>query len=303
VGWNCPIRSPSPPELRAVLAQVTDPRKPRGVRHGLVVVLTTAVCAVAAGARSFVAIAEWVADIPATMAEHLGTAQRWPSESTIRRVVPDVDADRFDAALAIFVQQQSSAQPPAQNFAPSDAWTQIPSTRLTRPGRRARRSSGCPSYDDQPLKGPRPVSGGMRSRPVEDHKRLPGRSRSRGGRRVTVLPAQIQRHHRSNAAANCMHRVGVTVGRDRAFHSAQRGSRRNSTLRAGRNTRKRFGPWTMWLLEVTTARTEGHSLVSRARSRVSPTVNRVATRDTSLDHSSGGRSCHPIDCGDLRLRF
>lgn len=94
------------PELRAVLAQVTDPRKPRGVRHGLVVVLTTAVCAVAAGARSFVAIAEWVADLPDTVAEHLGIAARCPSESTIRRVVQDVDADRFDAALATFVQQQ-----------------------------------------------------------------------------------------------------------------------------------------------------------------------------------------------------
>jgi hypothetical protein len=41
-----------------VLAQVTDPRKPRGVRHGLVMVLTTAVCAVAAEARSFLAIAK-----------------------------------------------------------------------------------------------------------------------------------------------------------------------------------------------------------------------------------------------------
>jgi predicted transposase YbfD/YdcC len=97
------------PELRAVLAQVTDPRKPRGVRHGLVVVLTTAVCAVAAGARSFVAIAEWVADLPDKVAEHLGTAARCPSESTIRRVVQDVDADRFDAALATFVQQQCTA--------------------------------------------------------------------------------------------------------------------------------------------------------------------------------------------------
>ena len=75
------------PELRTVLAQVTDPRKPRGVRHGLVVVLTTAVCAVAAGARSFVAIAEWVADLPATVAEQLGTAARCPSDATIRRVV------------------------------------------------------------------------------------------------------------------------------------------------------------------------------------------------------------------------
>ena len=99
-------------ELRTVLAQVIDPRKPRGVRHGLVVVLTTAVCAVAAGARSFVAIAEWAADLPATVAEHLGTDQRCPSESTIRRVVQDVDADRFDAALATFVQQRCAALAP-----------------------------------------------------------------------------------------------------------------------------------------------------------------------------------------------
>jgi len=100
------------PELRAALAQVSDPRKPRGVRHGLVVVLTTAVCAVAAGARSFVAIAEWVADLPATVAEHLGTAARCPSEATIRRVVRDVDADRFDAAIGEFVQQRCAALAP-----------------------------------------------------------------------------------------------------------------------------------------------------------------------------------------------
>jgi DDE family transposase len=76
------------------------------------VVLTTAVCAVAAGARSFVAIAEWVADLPATVAEHLGTAARCPSEATIRRVVRDVDADRFDPAIGEFVQQQCAALAP-----------------------------------------------------------------------------------------------------------------------------------------------------------------------------------------------
>ena len=43
------------PRLAEALAGVVDPRKPRGVRHGLVVVLTAAVCAVAAGARSIVA--------------------------------------------------------------------------------------------------------------------------------------------------------------------------------------------------------------------------------------------------------
>src|SRR5512142_2047032 len=49
----------SPPgNLRAVLAQVADPRAPRGVRHRLATVLTLAACAVLAGARSFVAVAE-----------------------------------------------------------------------------------------------------------------------------------------------------------------------------------------------------------------------------------------------------
>ena len=58
---------------------MVDPRKPRGVRHRLVVVITVAVCAVAAGARSFVAIAEWVADLPAEVAAALGITGRGPS--------------------------------------------------------------------------------------------------------------------------------------------------------------------------------------------------------------------------------
>ena len=79
---------------------MVDPRKPRGVRHGLVVVLTAAVCAVAAGARSFVAVAEWVADLPDEVAAALGIDRRCPSESTIRRlIVQRVDADRFDAVI------------------------------------------------------------------------------------------------------------------------------------------------------------------------------------------------------------
>jgi hypothetical protein len=47
--------------LRAVLAAVTDPRKARGIRHRMVVIVSVAVCAVAAGARSFAAIGQWAA--------------------------------------------------------------------------------------------------------------------------------------------------------------------------------------------------------------------------------------------------
>jgi hypothetical protein len=93
------------PGLRDVLGALVDPRKRRGVRHGLVVVLTVAVCAVAAGARSFVAVAEWAADLPVEVAAMLGTGRRCPSESTIRRVLGKVDADRFDAVIGAFVQR------------------------------------------------------------------------------------------------------------------------------------------------------------------------------------------------------
>jgi hypothetical protein len=47
------------PGLLDVLAGVTDPRARRGVRHQLVTILAVSICAVTAGERSLVAIAEW----------------------------------------------------------------------------------------------------------------------------------------------------------------------------------------------------------------------------------------------------
>jgi predicted transposase YbfD/YdcC len=96
-----------PADLRAVLAQVTDPRARRGVRHRLETVLVLAVCAVPAGARSFVGIAEWAADVdPATLAE-LGLAGPVPSESTFRRVLQRLDADRFDAVCGSWAERRT----------------------------------------------------------------------------------------------------------------------------------------------------------------------------------------------------
>lgn len=89
------------PQLQTALAGMANPRERRGIRHGLTVVLTAAICAVAAGARSFVAIAEWAADLPCDLAVILGVDRRCPSEAAIRRLTGRVDADRFDApALA-----------------------------------------------------------------------------------------------------------------------------------------------------------------------------------------------------------
>ncbi|MFD0022999.1 transposase family protein [Streptomyces sp. NPDC058382] len=44
------------------LAEVPDPRDPRGVRHRLTVVLVLDACAVLSGATSLLAVGEWIAD-------------------------------------------------------------------------------------------------------------------------------------------------------------------------------------------------------------------------------------------------
>ena len=76
-------------------------------------VLTAAVCAVAAGARSFVAVAEWVADLPAEVAGLGADRRRCPSESTIRRLIGTMDADGFDTVIGGFVQSLCAAAAPA----------------------------------------------------------------------------------------------------------------------------------------------------------------------------------------------
>jgi predicted transposase YbfD/YdcC len=112
-GLELPDPLAAAPGLAAVLSTVTDPRKRRGVRHGLVTVLSVAVCAVAAGAHSFVAIAEWAADLPAEVAAALGIRAAPPSESAVRRLVQRLDPDRFDTAIGAWIQQLSSTRAPA----------------------------------------------------------------------------------------------------------------------------------------------------------------------------------------------
>ena len=86
-----------PPGLLAVLARVSDPRRRRGVRHRLAVILSLTVCAVLAGACSYTAIAEWAADADEATLDALGVSGAAPSESTFRRTLQRLDADAFDA--------------------------------------------------------------------------------------------------------------------------------------------------------------------------------------------------------------
>jgi DDE_Tnp_1-associated len=94
------------PSLGECLQRVPGPRDPRGVRHSLTSLLLASVAAVLAGARSFAAIGEWIADAPPQVLACLGVrydplAGRFepPDEATIRRVLEAVDASALDAAV------------------------------------------------------------------------------------------------------------------------------------------------------------------------------------------------------------
>ena len=87
--------------LVQVLRSVTDPRDRRGVRHNLSTVLSLAVTGVLAGCRSLTAIWEHATDLTSADLRSLGVeeGQALPSESTIRRVLQDLDPADVDAHL------------------------------------------------------------------------------------------------------------------------------------------------------------------------------------------------------------
>ena len=87
--------------LVQALRNITDPRDRRGVRHNLSTVLSLAVTGVLAGCRSLTAIWEHATDLTGADLEALGLAagQALPSESTIRRVLQDLDPADVDAHL------------------------------------------------------------------------------------------------------------------------------------------------------------------------------------------------------------
>lgn len=89
--------------LLAMLGRLTDPRSRQGRRHELVFVLAVAVVAVLAGATNYRQLADQAADIPQPLLARLGGRWNWftrrydwPSESTLRRVLQDIDAAALD---------------------------------------------------------------------------------------------------------------------------------------------------------------------------------------------------------------
>ena len=86
-------------DLLGALSGVPDPRARRGVRHQVTTILGLALCAVLAGARSFTAIGEWVANASPGMLAALGSGGCPPCESTLRRTLQRLGGDELDAAI------------------------------------------------------------------------------------------------------------------------------------------------------------------------------------------------------------
>jgi predicted transposase YbfD/YdcC len=118
-----------------LLAAFPDTRARRGVRHRVAVILGPAVSAVLAGARSFVAIAEWAVDADQATLDGLGVTGAVPSESTFRRVLQSLDADALDDAAGAWAQQRTALARGGRQLVAVDGMTLRGSGMAGEPGR------------------------------------------------------------------------------------------------------------------------------------------------------------------------
>jgi predicted transposase YbfD/YdcC len=104
------------PGLVAVLAQVPDPRKPRGRRYLLVFVLAVAAACTLAGARTFREIGDQAADLPQNVLRDLGGKRHplrrkilAPSETRIRTLLHLIDTEILDEILGGWLRDLADA--------------------------------------------------------------------------------------------------------------------------------------------------------------------------------------------------
>jgi DDE family transposase/uncharacterized protein DUF4338 len=105
-----------PTGLLATFGQLPDVRKKRGIRHRQASVLAIAAAAVLAGARNYVTIGEYAAELDQDVLARLGARRHpvtsryiAPHEATLRRMLQRVDPDALDAAVGAWLAAQARA--------------------------------------------------------------------------------------------------------------------------------------------------------------------------------------------------
>ncbi|MGW2587335.1 ISAs1 family transposase [Streptomyces virginiae] len=105
-------------DLRRFLIHVADPRDRRGRRYPALALLCATVAAVLTGARSLIAISEWITDAPQQVLDALGfgldpfTGLRpVPHAATVRRLLQRVDGDALDTAISAYLQARAAPGP------------------------------------------------------------------------------------------------------------------------------------------------------------------------------------------------
>ena len=113
-----PVAPAEHPGLLERLAEVPDPRAPRGIRHALTYVLAIAASAVLTGATSLLAISEWANDAPQSVLAALGGRldlltghHPVPGEATLRRLLARVDGDALDQAVGRWLADRHQTAP------------------------------------------------------------------------------------------------------------------------------------------------------------------------------------------------
>ncbi|MFF5235566.1 ISAs1 family transposase [Dactylosporangium sp. NPDC000521] len=89
--------------LLHALAEVPDPRDPRGIRYPLTGLLAVAVCAVLAGASSFAAITDWLHDLDEHARTRLGFDRAVPVGTTVWRLLTRLDPGQLTTVLAAWL--------------------------------------------------------------------------------------------------------------------------------------------------------------------------------------------------------
>ncbi|WP_329594590.1 transposase family protein [Streptomyces sp. NBC_01362] len=105
----CPSIEPhEPASLSEVLAAVPDPRRVRGRRYRIGVLLGLCLTAVLGGARSLVQIALYAADTGPQVRAGLGLARATPNASTLGRLVARIDGDALDDTVGTWLARHAA---------------------------------------------------------------------------------------------------------------------------------------------------------------------------------------------------